>query len=166
MAMMTYWSVEVGWLDYWITGSVGFCKRDACRGKLLELDVLRSGGGMWSMEESELWMAWTWAAGELCLLSCLSKERSTVELDDEGGRTFLRVLIHLIMQDYPPLVSGSLQLIFKHFSQRADVLQAFKQVSTSLRLSAVLQLLSHPSLIESLRNYQDISTRYRSNWMI
>ncbi|XP_042563423.1 inositol 1,4,5-trisphosphate receptor type 2 isoform X3 [Clupea harengus] len=57
-----------------------------------------------------------------------SKERSTVELDDEGGRTFLRVLIHLIMQDYPPLVSGSLQLIFKHFSQRADVLQAFKQV--------------------------------------
>ena len=86
-----------------------------------------------------------------------------MELDDEGGRTFLRVLIHLIMQDYPPLVSGSLQLIFKHFSQRADVLQAFKQVSTSLRLSAVLQLLSHPSLIESLRNYQDISTRYRSN---
>uniref|UniRef100_A0AAQ5ZMC5 Inositol 1,4,5-trisphosphate receptor n=1 Tax=Amphiprion ocellaris TaxID=80972 RepID=A0AAQ5ZMC5_AMPOC len=53
---------------------------------------------------------------------------SAVELDDEGGRTFLRVLIHLIMQDYPPLVSGSLQLIFKHFSQRAEVLQAFKQV--------------------------------------
>ncbi|KAJ8245710.1 hypothetical protein GJAV_G00273660 [Gymnothorax javanicus] len=50
------------------------------------------------------------------------------ELDDEGGRTFLRVLIHLIMQDYPPLVSGSLQLLFKHFSQRAEVLQAFKQV--------------------------------------
>ncbi|XP_052007974.1 inositol 1,4,5-trisphosphate receptor type 2 [Xyrauchen texanus] len=56
------------------------------------------------------------------------KERSTVDLDDEGGQTFLRVLIHLIMQDYPPLVSGSLQLIFKHFSQRAEVLQAFKQV--------------------------------------
>ncbi|MGH0151687.1 UNVERIFIED_CONTAM: hypothetical protein FKN15_065508 [Acipenser sinensis] len=57
-----------------------------------------------------------------------SKERSAVELDDEGGRTFLRVLIHLIMHDYPPLVSGSLQLLFKHFSQRAEVLQAFKQV--------------------------------------
>lgn len=51
-----------------------------------------------------------------------------MELDEEGGRTFLRVLIHLIMQDYPPLVSGSLQLIFKHFSQRAEMLQAFKQV--------------------------------------
>ncbi|KAJ0028980.1 hypothetical protein NQD34_003977 [Periophthalmus magnuspinnatus] len=57
-----------------------------------------------------------------------SSEVCAVELDDEGGRTFLRVLIHLIMQDYPPLVSGSLQLIFKHFSQRAEVLQAFKQV--------------------------------------
>lgn len=52
-----------------------------------------------------------------------------MELDDEGGRTFLRVLIHLIMQEYPPLVSGSLQLLFKHFSQRAEVLQAFKQVA-------------------------------------
>lgn len=55
-----------------------------------------------------------------------------MDLDDEGGTTFLRVLIHLIMQDYPPLVSGSLQLLFKHFSQRAEVLQAFKQVSGSL----------------------------------
>lgn len=59
-----------------------------------------------------------------------SPELGTVELDNEDGRTFLRVLIHLIMQDYPPLVSGSLQLIFKHFSQRAEVLQAFKQVTT------------------------------------
>uniref|UniRef100_A0A7N4PCW2 Inositol 1,4,5-trisphosphate receptor n=1 Tax=Sarcophilus harrisii TaxID=9305 RepID=A0A7N4PCW2_SARHA len=51
-----------------------------------------------------------------------------LQLDDEGGRTFLRVLIHLIMHDYPPLLSGALQLLFKHFSQRAEVLQAFKQV--------------------------------------
>uniref|UniRef100_A0A670J0C3 Inositol 1,4,5-trisphosphate receptor n=1 Tax=Podarcis muralis TaxID=64176 RepID=A0A670J0C3_PODMU len=51
-----------------------------------------------------------------------------IKLDDEGGRTFLRVLIHLIMHDYPPLLSGALQLLFKHFSQRAEVLQAFKQV--------------------------------------
>lgn len=32
------------------------------------------------------------------------------------------------MHDYPPLLSGALQLLFKHFSQRAEVLQAFKQV--------------------------------------
>uniref|UniRef100_A0A3Q2X2N1 Inositol 1,4,5-trisphosphate receptor n=1 Tax=Haplochromis burtoni TaxID=8153 RepID=A0A3Q2X2N1_HAPBU len=57
-----------------------------------------------------------------------SSEWSAVELDGEDGRTFLRVLIYLIMQDYPPLVSGSLQLLFKHFSQRSEVLEAFKQV--------------------------------------
>ncbi|XP_029951400.1 inositol 1,4,5-trisphosphate receptor type 2 [Salarias fasciatus] len=74
-----------------------------------------------------------------------SSEMSAVELDDEGGRTFLRVLIHLIMQDYPPLVSGSLQLIFKHFSQRAEVLQAFKQV----------QLLVSEQDVE---NYKQIKT--------
>uniref|UniRef100_A0A6I8N225 Inositol 1,4,5-trisphosphate receptor n=1 Tax=Ornithorhynchus anatinus TaxID=9258 RepID=A0A6I8N225_ORNAN len=56
------------------------------------------------------------------------KEKNPVQLDDEGGRSFLRVLIHLIMHDYPPLLSGALQLLFKHFSQRAEVLQAFKQV--------------------------------------
>uniref|UniRef100_A0A8C5UJB0 Inositol 1,4,5-trisphosphate receptor n=1 Tax=Malurus cyaneus samueli TaxID=2593467 RepID=A0A8C5UJB0_9PASS len=55
-------------------------------------------------------------------------EKNAVQLDDEGGRTFLRVLIHLIMHDYPPLLSGALHLLFKHFSQRAEVLQAFKQV--------------------------------------
>uniref|UniRef100_A0A665X7W7 Inositol 1,4,5-trisphosphate receptor n=1 Tax=Echeneis naucrates TaxID=173247 RepID=A0A665X7W7_ECHNA len=72
-------------------------------------------------------------------------ELSAVELDNEGGRTFLRVLIHLIMQDYPPLVSGSLQLIFKHFSQRAEVLQAFRQV----------QLLVSEQDVE---NYKQIKT--------
>uniref|UniRef100_A0A4W5LTB1 Inositol 1,4,5-trisphosphate receptor n=1 Tax=Hucho hucho TaxID=62062 RepID=A0A4W5LTB1_9TELE len=74
-----------------------------------------------------------------------SSECSAVELDDEGGRTFLRVLIHLIMQDYTPLVSGSLQLMFKHFSQRAEVLQAFKQV----------QLLVSEQDVE---NYKQIKT--------
>uniref|UniRef100_A0A8D3D0K6 Inositol 1,4,5-trisphosphate receptor n=1 Tax=Scophthalmus maximus TaxID=52904 RepID=A0A8D3D0K6_SCOMX len=49
-------------------------------------------------------------------------------VDDEGGRMFLRVLIHLTMHDYPPLVSGALQLLFRHFSQRQEVLHTFKQV--------------------------------------
>ena len=32
------------------------------------------------------------------------------------------------MHDYPPLVSGALKLLFRHFSQRQEVLDAFKQV--------------------------------------
>lgn len=43
---------------------------------------------------------------------------------------FLRVLIHLIMHNYAPLVSGALQLLFRHFSQRQEVLHTFKQVNT------------------------------------
>ncbi|KAI7798187.1 putative inositol 1, partial [Triplophysa rosa] len=58
----------------------------------------------------------------------VGKGNSILEVDDEGGRMFLRVLIHLIMHDYPPLVSGALQLLFKHFSQRQEVLHTFKQV--------------------------------------
>ncbi|PIO26195.1 hypothetical protein AB205_0129360 [Aquarana catesbeiana] len=56
------------------------------------------------------------------------EENTPLDLDDDGGRTFLRVLLHLTMHDYPPLVSGALQLLFRHFSQRQEVLQAFKQV--------------------------------------
>ncbi|KAK1338530.1 hypothetical protein QTO34_001647 [Cnephaeus nilssonii] len=59
---------------------------------------------------------------------CLEKTSSMLEVDDEGGRTFLRVLIHLTMHDYPPLVSGALQLLFKHFSQRQEAMHTFKQV--------------------------------------
>lgn len=51
-----------------------------------------------------------------------------LEVDDEGGRMFLRVLLHLTMHDYPPLVSGALQLLFKHFSQRQEAVHTFKQV--------------------------------------
>ncbi|CAM5170713.1 unnamed protein product [Eretmochelys imbricata] len=58
----------------------------------------------------------------------VGKSSSMLEVDDEGGRMFLRVLIHLTMHNYPPLVSGSLQLLFKHFSQRQEVLHTFKQV--------------------------------------
>ncbi|XP_041446738.1 inositol 1,4,5-trisphosphate receptor type 1 isoform X7 [Xenopus laevis] len=57
-----------------------------------------------------------------------SEENTPLDLDDDGGRTFLRVLLHLTMHDYPPLVSGALHLLFRHFSQRQEVLQAFKQV--------------------------------------
>lgn len=59
---------------------------------------------------------------------CRRKTSSMLEVDDEGGRMFLRVLIHLTMHDYAPLVSGALQLLFKHFSQRQEAMHTFKQV--------------------------------------
>ncbi|XP_061730774.1 inositol 1,4,5-trisphosphate receptor type 1 isoform X10 [Nerophis ophidion] len=57
-----------------------------------------------------------------------SEDNTPLDLDEHGGRTFLRVLLHLTMHDYPPLVSGALHLLFRHFSQRQEVLMAFKQV--------------------------------------
>lgn len=62
------------------------------------------------------------------ILSSFSADCAELDLDGQGGRTFLRVLLHLSMHDYPPLVSGALHLLFRHFSQRQEVLQAFKQV--------------------------------------
>lgn len=58
----------------------------------------------------------------------VGKTSSMLEVDDEGGRMFLRVLIHLTMHNYAPLVSGALQLLFKHFSQRQEAMHTFKQV--------------------------------------
>uniref|UniRef100_A0ABM0MCB0 Inositol 1,4,5-trisphosphate receptor-like n=1 Tax=Saccoglossus kowalevskii TaxID=10224 RepID=A0ABM0MCB0_SACKO len=72
-------------------------------------------------------------------------DHADLDLDGQGGRTFLRVLLHLTMHDYPPLVSGALQLLFRHFSQRQEVLNAFKQV----------QLLISSSDVE---NYKQIKT--------
>lgn len=56
------------------------------------------------------------------------EENCNLDLDGEGGKKLLRVLLHLTMHEYPPLVSRSLQLLFRHFSQRQEVLQNFKQV--------------------------------------
>uniref|UniRef100_A0A8C9V7U1 Inositol 1,4,5-trisphosphate receptor n=1 Tax=Scleropages formosus TaxID=113540 RepID=A0A8C9V7U1_SCLFO len=67
-------------------------------------------------------------SGEELRGSAVIEENTPLDLDDHGGRTFLRVLLHLTMHDYPPLVSGALHLLFRHFSQRQEVLQAFKQV--------------------------------------
>lgn len=70
-----------------------------------------------------------------------SEECAVLDLDGHGGRTFLRVLLHLTMHDYPSLVSGALHLLFRHFSQRQEVLQAFRQV----------QLLVSDSDVESYK---------------
>ncbi|XP_017780207.1 PREDICTED: inositol 1,4,5-trisphosphate receptor isoform X5 [Nicrophorus vespilloides] len=82
-----------------------------------------------------------------------SEECAVLDLDGHGGRTFLRVLLHLTMHDYPPLVSGALHLLFRHFSQRQEVLQAFRQV----------QLLVSDSDVESYKQIkQDLDVLRQS----
>lgn len=50
-------------------------------------------------------------------------------MDGNKGLVVLRVLLQLCAQhSSPALVSGALTLLFRHFSQRQEVLQAFKQV--------------------------------------
>jgi inositol 1,4,5-triphosphate receptor type 1 len=49
-------------------------------------------------------------------------------LDDAKGKTFLKVLLNLIMHDYQPLVSRALSLLFRHFNQRKETLQHLNQV--------------------------------------
>ena len=52
-----------------------------------------------------------------------------MDLDGANGLVVLRVLLQLCAQhSAPALVSGALTLLFRHFSQRQEVLQAFKQV--------------------------------------
>lgn len=92
---------------------------------------------------------------DVCLLCVPSEENTPLDLDDHGGRTFLRVLLHLTMHDYPPLVSRALQLLFRHFSQRQEVLQAFKQVTQTAasRLGAQKRLKPH-----QCRNWDDVKS--------
>ncbi|XP_072886532.1 inositol 1,4,5-trisphosphate-gated calcium channel ITPR3 isoform X1 [Hemitrygon akajei] len=82
----------------------------------------------------------------------VGKGSNALEVDDEGGKMFLRVLIHLTMHDYPPLVSGSLQLLFKHFSQRQELLATFKQV----------QLLISPQDVENYKLIKSDLDRLRT----
>jgi inositol 1,4,5-triphosphate receptor type 2 len=51
-----------------------------------------------------------------------------LDLDGEGGKKFLKVLIKLTMQEYPLLANGALKLMFRHFSQIQETLAALKQV--------------------------------------
>ncbi|XP_013174738.1 PREDICTED: inositol 1,4,5-trisphosphate receptor isoform X3 [Papilio xuthus] len=63
--------------------------------------------------------------------NCLPKnvDLDGLDLDECGGRMVLRVLLQLCSQGASAaLVSGALALLFRHFSQRQEVLAAFKQV--------------------------------------
>ncbi|XP_069940179.1 inositol 1,4,5-trisphosphate receptor isoform X5 [Cherax quadricarinatus] len=81
-----------------------------------------------------------------------TEENSNLDLDGEGGKKFLRVLLHLTMHEYPPLVSRSLQLLFRHFSQRQEVLQNFKQVQLLVQDGDVESYKQIKEDLDDLRN--------------
>ncbi|MFT7800745.1 inositol 1,4,5-trisphosphate receptor type 1 isoform X2 [Arapaima gigas] len=91
-------------------------------------------------------------ANNMPVLVVHSEEDTPLDLDDQGGRTFLRVLLHLTMHDYPPLVSGALHLLFRHFSQRQEVLQAFKQVQLLVTSQDVENYKQIKSDLDQLRS--------------
>eukprot|EP00118_Oscarella_pearsei_P014018 m.117174 g.117174 ORF g.117174 m.117174 type:complete len:2678 (+) comp37607_c0_seq1:123-8156(+) len=60
-----------------------------------------------------------------------------LDLDGEGGCCIVRVLLNLCLHEYPKLVSGSLKLLFRHFKQREEFIQSFKQVQLLVTKSEV-----------------------------
>ncbi|RNA42187.1 inositol 1-4-5-trisphosphate receptor isoform X1 [Brachionus plicatilis] len=51
-----------------------------------------------------------------------------LDLDGSGGQKFLRVLLKLIMHEYPQLVTQSIKLLFRHFNQITETISALKQI--------------------------------------
>lgn len=80
-----------------------------------------------------------------------STECGDLDLDGQGGKLLLRVLLNLVMHNYPQLVSGALQLLFRHFSQRQEVLQAFKQVQLLISENDVENYKQIKSDLDELR---------------
>ncbi|CAF1142542.1 unnamed protein product, partial [Didymodactylos carnosus] len=60
-----------------------------------------------------------------CIFDC---DSPNLDLDNDKGKTFLKVLLNLVMHDYQPLVSRALSLLFRHFNQRKETLQHLNQV--------------------------------------
>ncbi|RWS03738.1 inositol 1:4:5-trisphosphate receptor type 3-like protein, partial [Dinothrombium tinctorium] len=60
-------------------------------------------------------------------LTRADKNKSDPDFDGLGDN-FLNVVIYLTLHDYPPLVSGAFKVLFRHFSQRREILETLKQV--------------------------------------
>ena len=52
-----------------------------------------------------------------------------LELDKERGKRFVRILLYLGMRNYPSsVISGALNLFFRQFRQRQELLDSIGQV--------------------------------------
>ena len=57
-----------------------------------------------------------------------STDTLEADLDGDKGRQLLRVLIEMVMVNHSPLASHALRLLIRHFSQRKELADGFKQV--------------------------------------
>ena len=71
------------------------------------------------------------STGETVSLLPLPPPPSTnldVDLDGDSGRQLLRVLIQMVTVNNSTLASHALKLLIRHFSQRKEMVEGFKQV--------------------------------------
>ena len=70
---------------------------------------------------------------------------------------FLRVIFLLILHDHPPLVSGALKLLFRHFDQRQELVGAMKNVQLLISASNVNQYEQIKEDVDELRRLTEES---------
>ena len=87
----------------------------------------------------------------------LTKESIRLDLDHSGGKMFLRVIFLLILHDDPPLASGALKLLFRHFNQRKELVDAMKNVQLLISHSNVDQYKQIKADVEDLRRLTEES---------
>lgn len=51
-----------------------------------------------------------------------------LDFDGERGQQLLRILLQMTMNDYPPLTSMALKVLFRHFNQYQELIEDLKQV--------------------------------------
>ena len=76
---------------------------------------------------------------------------------------FLRVIFLLILHDHPPLVSGALKLLFRHFDQRQELVGALNNVQLLISASNVSQYEQIKEDVDELRTLTEESELWIPN---
>ena len=79
-----------------------------------------------------------------------------MDLGMDSGRQLLRVLVQMVMVNHAPLASQALQLLIRHFSQRKEMVEGFKQVRDGERELEE----RHEQTGKSRQNKVDITTSF------
>ena len=77
--------------------------------------------------------------------------KENLNLDGADGKIFLRILLKLVLEDYPLLVSGSLKLIFRHFNIIQETLFSLKQIQLLVSKEEVENFNRIKNSLEKLR---------------